>query len=108
MAEMLQGGEQAGGWAVAVASLAIVSFVLRTWMADRNGGSIRSMISELLREVREGNEKLSKAVDLADATHKQLKAHDKDAREMHRDIREAAQDQATASARIETKLDGRR
>ncbi len=107
MAEMLQGGEQAGGWAVAVASLAIVSFVLRTWISDRNGGSIRAMIAELLREVREGNEKLSKAVDLADSTHSQVRAHDKDAREMHRDIREAAQDQATASARIETKLGGR-
>ena len=107
MTDVLATGEQAGGWAVAVASLAIVSFVLRTWMADRNGGSIRSMIAELLREVREGNEKLSKAVDLADSTHSQVRAHDKDAREMHRDIREAAQAQATASARIETTLDKR-
>ena len=106
MAEMLQGGEQAGGWAVAVASLAIVSFVLRTWISDRNGGSIRSMIAELLREVREGNERLGKAVDLADSTHSQVRAHDKDSREMHRTMREAAQDAATSAARIETKLDG--
>ena len=105
MAEMLQGGEQAGGWAVAVASLAIVSFVLRTWISDRNGGSIRSMISELLREVREGNEKLARAIDLADSTHSQVRAHDKDSREMHRTMREAAQDAATSAARIETKLD---
>jgi hypothetical protein len=107
MAEMLQGGEQAGGWAVAVASLAITSWVLKMWVSDRNGGSIRSMIAELLREVREGNEKLARAIDLADSTHSQVRAHDKDAREMHRDVREAAQAQATASARIETKLGGR-
>ena len=107
MTDVLVTGEQAGGWAVAVASLAITSWVLRTWMSDRNGGSIRSMIAELLREVREGNEKLARAIDLADSTHSQVRAHDKDAREMHRDVREAAQAQATASARIETKLGGR-
>jgi len=105
--DVLATGELAGGWAVAVASLAIVSFVLRTWLSDRNGGSIRSMIADLLREVRVGNEKLGEAIDLADSTNQKLRAHDKDAREMHRDVREAVQSQATAAARIETKLDKR-